>query len=226
MRRTMADMERDISNICYEIEHEINNPEPDFKGFNMSDYIKSQKVTDEKIAAEEEAIEKEIVASEVKEEEKVAAEKITKKTLKKEDPKVQEEYKKNYGLKEKIKDKAINSATKTVAETGAYAATNKALKRKIDTQPFTDAAQKYMKDNMTIMEKINKGLKPGEKEVLLKTMEDNKAALKSTGKNLAKQVAPAMGVSMVAGGIVNHLNKKRVQEKKQDILNKARQKYQ
>lgn len=217
--RSMADMERDIANISYEIANDINEPEPDFKGFNMSDYIKSQKITNEKIAAEEQAI----IDSE---EEKTAAEKITKKTLKKEDPKVQEEYKKNYGLKDKIKDKAIGFVGETAANTAAYKATNKVLGRKIDTKPFGDAVKKYTSDNQLILDKIKKGLKPGEREALLKTMENNKTAMKTTGKALARQAAPAIVTSTIAGGVVKHLNKKRVEKKKQEILNKARQKYQ
>ena len=214
--RSMADMERDIANISYEIANDINEPEPDFKGFNMSDYIKSQKITSEKIAAEEQAIE----------EEKIAAEKITKKTLKKEDPKVQEEYKKNYGLKDRIKDSAIGAVGETAANTAAYKATNKVLGRKIDTKPFGDAVKKYTSDNQLILDKIKKGLKPGEREALLKTMENNKATMKTTGKALARQAAPAIVTSTIAGGVVKHLNKKRVEKKKQEILNKARQKYQ
>ena len=226
--RSMADMERDIANISYEIANDINEPEPDFKGFNMSDYIKSQKITSEKIAAEEQAIEKEKIAAEEQaiEGEKTAAEKITKKTLKKEDPKVQEEYKKNYGLKDRIKDSAIGAVGETVANTAAYKATNKVLGRKIDTKPFGDAVKKYTSDNQLILDKIKKGLKPGEREALLKTMESNKAAMKTTGKALARQAAPAIVTSTIAGGVVKHLNKKRVEKKKQEILNKARQKYQ
>ena len=37
--RSMADMERDIANISYEIANDINEPEPDFKGSEQGNFL-------------------------------------------------------------------------------------------------------------------------------------------------------------------------------------------